>query len=186
MSSYGPNKVRTLTSYEIDYSGELIIEFFENRLQYLKPRDERSSWSSREFDTFEIIFHELFIYAVALGLKNKNYLFLEEILNSKYFVDDLYYQKQEPSDFDFLNKHHEYLENYMHHQYNKITGFGHYTITNLSDQVEKKTFVFADTLCYAVSYLKSKNDYDYWFPHTYLYGKENNRGFFEKFFQLFS
>ena len=115
-----------------------------------------------------------------MGLKNKNYLFLEEILNSKYFVDDLYYQKQEPSDFDFLNKHHEYLENYMHHQYNKITGFGHYTITNLSDQVEKKTFVFADTLCYAVSYLKSKNDYDYWFPHTYLYGKENNRGFFEK------
>lgn len=168
-----------LSSNEIDFSSELIIEFFENAPLYLKPKDERNSWSGSEFDTFKILFHELFIYVIAISLKNKNHHLISELLNSKYFIKDRYSQKQEPSNFTFLYKYHENLENYIHKTYNKITGFGHYLITNLSDQVTKEKLILADTLCYAVSYLNS-TDYDRWFPNTYLYGERTSFSFFDR------
>lgn len=169
-----------LSSSEADFSSELMIEFFENAPLYLKPKDERSSWSGSEFDTFKIIFQELFIYTIAISLKNKNYNLISELLNSKYFIKDPYYQNKEPSSFTFLYHYHENLENYFHKTYNKITGFGHYLITNLSDQINKEELILADTLCYVISYLNSTNFHDTWFPNTYLYGERNSFNFFEK------
>lgn len=169
-----------LSSNDTDFASDLIIEFFENAPLYLKPRDERSSWSASEFDTFKIIFQELFTYVIAIGLKNKNYHFVSELLNSKYFIKDPYSQQQEPKNFTFLYNYNENLENYIHKTYNKITGFGHYIITNLSNQIDKQELILADTLCYAVSYLEGKDSYDLWFPNTYLYGERSGLNFFDR------
>lgn len=172
--------VDLLSSIKTEFSSELIIEFFENAPLYLKPRENKGSWSNSEFDTFKIIFHELFIYTIAIGLKNKNYAFVSELLNSKFFIKDPYSQRQEPKNFPFLYKYHENLENYIHKTYNKITGFGHYMITNLSDQIDKQGLILADTLCYAVSYLNNDDFYNRWFPNTYLYGERSSLNFFDK------
>lgn len=169
-----------LSGNEIDFASEIIIEFFENTPLYLKPKDGRNSWSQSEFDIFKIIFHELFIYVIAIGLKNKNYNFVSELLNSKYFIKDPYSRKQEPSSFTFLYEYHENLENYIHKTYNKITGFGHYIITNLSDKISKQNLILADTLCYAVSYLNSMDNNNHWFPNSHLYGEQNGFNFFER------
>jgi hypothetical protein len=170
-----------LTSNKTDFSSEIVIEFFENKPMYLKPRDERSSWSGNEFDTFKIIFQELFIYTIAVGIKNKDYDFISELLNSKYFIKDPYTNNQEPSSFIFLYEYHQNLENYINQTFNKVTGFGHYLITNLSDQINKQVLIFSDTLCYCVSYLETTDHYDSWFPHTYLYGERNGGfNFFDK------
>lgn len=69
----------------------------------------------------------------------------------------------------------------MSKKYNKITGFGDYIITNLSESVSKLDIILADTLCYFVSYLDQGNSYKTWFPNTYLYGEGfGNINFFEK------
>lgn len=164
--------INLITFQKAQFASELIIDFFEYKPVYLRPRDDRSGWSGSDFDTFKIIFQELFIYTIAIGIKNKDYDFVSELLHSKYFLKDPYRSNQEPSSFSFLYDYHENLENYVRKAFNKITGFGHYMITNLSDQIDKQTLIFADTLCYCVSYLES-NDYDRWFPKTYLYGERN-------------
>lgn len=173
--------VDLITTNKTEFASELIIDFFENKPLYLKPRDNRSSWSGSEFDTFKIIFQELFIYTIAIGIKNKDYNFVSELLYSKYFVKDPYRSKQEPSSYSFLYDYHENLENYIRQTFNKITGFGHYIISNLSDKIDKHTLIFSDTLCYCVSYLESEDYYDRWFPNTYLYGERNGGfNFFDK------
>lgn len=169
-----------LISNETDFASEIMIEFFENAPLYLRPHDGRSSWYSYDFDSFKIIFHELFIYTIAIGLKNKNYYFISELLNSKYFIKDSRYSKQEPRNFAFLYNYHENLENYIRSTFNKISGFGYYLITNLPENINKQTLISADTLCYVVSYLNSTDVYDRWFPMTYIYGERDNIDFFEK------
>ena len=173
--------VDIITTYKTNFSSELIIEFFENKPMYLRPRDDKSGWASADFDAFKIIFQELFIYTIAVGVKNKDYDFVSELLHSKYFVKDPFRSNQEPNSFPFLYVYHENLENYIRQTFNKVTGFGHYLITNLSDQINKQTLIFSDTLCYCISYLESNDYYDPWFPNTHLYAERNGGfNFFDK------
>lgn len=173
--------VDILSSFEIENSEDVLIEFFENAPLYNRPREENTrSWSDSSFDIFKIIFHELFIYTVAICLKNKNYKLVADLLHSKYYKKEVYNGKVEAESFVFLYKYHENLENYMSKAFNKITGFGDYVIANLSETLKKEDFILADTLCYFDSYLNPKNDYDTWFPNTYIYGQRQNLTFFEK------
>lgn len=170
-----------LSSYEIENSEDFLIEFFENAPVYNSPRDNNGgSWFNNRFEIFKIIFHELFIYTIAICLKNKNYKLVADLLHSKYYKKDKYGGKKEPEAFIFLYKYHQSLENYSSQFFNKITGFGDYMITNLSESLKKEEIILADTLCYFVSYLDKKTVYDNWFPNTYLYGELLNTNFFEK------
>lgn len=170
-----------LSSYEIENSEDVLIEFFENAPIYNSPREDNSgSWTNSRFEIFKIIFHELFIYTIAISLKNKNYKLVADLLHSKYYKKDKYSSEKEPESFVFLYKYHQNLENYSFQFFNKITGFGDYVITNLSDTLKKEDVILADTLCYFVSYLDKKTVYDNWFPNTYLYGERLNTNFFER------
>lgn len=169
-----------MTSFDVNFSSEIMIDFFEHAPLYLRPKKDEGSYYVPEFDALKIIYQELFIYTIAISLKNRNYDFTSELLNSKYFISDSYTMKNEPKSFSFLYKYHDNLETYMYQIYNKITGFGHFVISNLSDQIDKQEFIVADTLCYAVTYLNSTNAYDRWFPCTYLYGERGRFSFFEK------
>ena len=73
------------------------------------------------------------------------------------------------------------MQSVIMRKFNRVTGFGHYVITNLSNQISKEALIFSDTLCYCVSYLESRDYYDHWFPATYLYGERNGGfSFFDK------
>lgn len=173
--------VDILSSYQIENSEEIIIEFFENAPVYNSPRDENTgSWSGTRFEIFKIIFHELFIYTIAICLKNKDYNLVADLLHSKYYKKEKYRNISEPESFVYLYNYHQNLENYFSQVYNKISGFGHYVITNLSDALKKEDVILADTLCYFVSYLDSNSVYETWFPNTYVYGENNKNNFFEK------
>lgn len=170
-----------LSSFEIENSEDVLIDFFENAPIYNSPREDNAgSWTDTRFEIFKIIFHELFIYTIAISLKNKNYKLVADLLHSKYYKKDKYSRKNEPETFVFLYKYHQNLENYSSQFFNKITGFGDYVITNLSDTLKKEDVILADTLCYFVSYLDKKTVYDTWFPNTYLYGERLNTNFFER------
>lgn len=170
-----------LSSFEIENSEDVLIDFFENAPIYNSPREDNAgSWTDTRFEIFKIIFHELFIYTIAICLKNKNYKLVADLLHSKYYKKDKYSRKNEPEAFVFLYKYHQNLESYSSQFFNKITGFGDYVITNLSDTLKKEDVILADTLCYFVSYLDKKTVYDTWFPNTYLYGERLNTNFFER------
>lgn len=173
--------INLITPNNLDNSSELIIEFFENEPVYKSPRgDNNGGWSTSRFEIFKIIFHELFIYTIAVALKNKNYEFVADLLHSKYYKKDKYERKSDPEDFTFLWNHHENFENYFSEAFRKVTGFGDYIISNLSELVKKEDVILADRVCYFVSYVDYKGDYNTWFPSTYLYGERSPITFFDK------
>jgi len=172
--------VELLSTYDIENTEEILIDFFENAPIFHRPRNGSGSWSEARFDVFKIMFHELFIYTIAICLKNKNYSLIADLFYSKYYKKDQYRGKKEPETFTFLYKYHENLENYCNKAFNKVTGFGNYIITNLSDKLKKEDIILADTLCYFVSYLNFTDVYNSWFPSTYLYGEGNEMNFFQK------
>lgn len=164
--------------YEIDT--DIIITFFENAPLYKSPREDKSSWNPAEFDIFKIIFQELFLYTIAISLKNKDYNIVSDLFYSKYFLKDPNVRGDEPSNFIFLREYHEYLESYMKQVYNKSNGFGNLVISNLSEITSKEMILLSDALCYVISYMINSNDYYNWFPDTYVYSKNNPFSFFEK------
>ncbi|WP_281322208.1 toll/interleukin-1 receptor domain-containing protein [Flavobacterium aestivum] len=172
--------IELITSIEVEIDTDIIIEFFENAPIYEKPREDINSWNPAKFDVFKIIFQELFIYVIAVSLKNRNYNLTSDLLNSKYYTKDAYSRTQEPKKFSFLYNYHQNLETYMNSVYKKITGFGDYIVTNLSEQVSKENIILADTLCYVISYLHCENIYETWFPNSHLYNQQNKFTFFEK------
>jgi hypothetical protein len=172
--------IELISGNEYELDSDVIIEFFEKAPSYQRPREERGSWNPAEFDIFKIIFQELYIYVIAVGLKRKDYKLVSDLLYSKYFIEDPYSSNEEPSNFTFLYNYHENLERYMSHVYNRISGFGHYIITNLSERVKKDDIILADTICYIVNYLNISDDFYKWFPTTYLYLERRKILFLDK------
>lgn len=173
-----------ISAYNSDESSELIIEFFETAPIYNNPKEDKGSWNSTSFEIFKIIFHELFLYTIAVILKNRNYKLVADILQSRYYKKDKYRTKTEPETFTFIYEYHRNLEDYSSRKFNKITGFGDYVITNLSESLSKEDLILSDTLCYFVSYLNSESVYETWFPNTYLYGERSVITFFDKLTSL--
>lgn len=174
--------VDILSSFEIEDSEEILINFFEHSSIYNYPRDliNGGSWNPSRFDFFKIIFHELFIYTIAVCLKNKNYKLITDLYYSKYYRKDKYRKENEIESFEFLYNYHENLENYTSSVFNKVSGFGEYVITNLSESLKKEDLILADTLCYFVSYLNNPEPFKRWFPFTNLYRERLINSFFEK------
>ncbi len=186
LKSYKPLKedfikfIDLLSSSDTDNSDEILIGFFENAPTFNYPRESSGSWTTERFEIFKIIFHELFIYTIAVCLKNKNYALTADLLHSKYYKKDKYKSKNEPESFTFLFNYHENLENYSSQVFNKVTGFGDYLITNLSETLKKEDVILADTLCYFISCIEDQNTYNLWFPKTYIYSESNEITFFVK------
>lgn len=170
----------TQTEYSIDV--DELIDFFEKKDNYLKPRDYKSgSYYTSSLEIFKIIFHELFIYTIAVALKNKNYELVGDLLNSTYYFKDNYLDKFQT--YSKLYHYSDILESYLK---NKLTGMGDYLIKDLSQKIDKSDFILADILCHYILELKIDNSQKYstgwWFPVTYIYN-EDDRRFHFKFFQ---
>ncbi|MEZ4839360.1 toll/interleukin-1 receptor domain-containing protein [Flavobacterium sp.] len=156
---------------EYDLDVDILINFFEKKNLYSRPRGGASSWSPNNYENFSIFFQEFFIYTIAICLKRKNYELIGELLYSKYYHNNLYIGKRESKRFTELYSFKTNLENYIQVKFNMLTGFGHLVITNLSDKVTKNEVILADLICHYIGDLyKTINDYkDSWFPSTYVY-----------------
>jgi hypothetical protein len=172
--------IELVSGNEHKLDADIIIDFFEKAPLYQRPRENRGSWNPAEFDIFKIIFHELFLYVISVCLKQKEYKLISDLLYSKYFIEDPYSSNEEPANFTFLHDYHENLERYIKNVHNKITGFGHYIITNLSERIKKDDIILADTICYIVNSMNILDDSYKWFPTTYLYLERRKLVFLNK------
>jgi hypothetical protein len=168
------------TSTESELDVDLLIEFFEKKPLYERPKEDANGYTSSSFDNYKIIFHELFIYTVAVCLKNKNYKVLQDLLHSKYYFKNSY-SKKEGLRFTNIYTYHRNLEAYYENKYQKTSGFGNYLITNLFDRISSEDIILGDIICHYVGELFGINDFeDSWFPSTYIFNKTNGFDFFDK------
>lgn len=173
--------VDKLTKSEIEYDVDIFIRFFE-RLPLLKrPQDNRNSWSDNDFDNFRFFIHEIFIYSVAIGLKNDNYKFIEELLYSCYFFQDENVYKTEPQRFEKLYNYVDIIDQYYKQTYsqNFFCPMADFIIKRVPEFMTKDHIIDADLICYYVSVLEKFR----WFPITYVY---RTSGRFELFDRLVS
>lgn len=168
---------------ELDFDIDIFIKFFE-KLPILKdPQDNRSSWTQSEFDNFKFFIHEIFLYTIAIGLKNEKYKFIEEILYSGYFFQGRYDYKKEAQRFDELYNYVEIFDQYYKQTYSKdyFSPMADLIIKRLPDIVSLDELVNADLLIGYIAALENLR----WFSITYVYRTRDN-GKFELFNRLVS
>ncbi len=171
-----------LLKSETKFDIEIFIKFFE-KLPLLKdPQDNRSRWSQSEFDNFRFFIHELFLYTIAVGLKNENYMFVEEILYSSYFFQDKHNYKTEPKRFDELYNYVKIFDEYYKQTYSKnlFSPMADLVIKRIPDSINEDNLIDADLLCYYVSVLENLR----WFPITYVYRTSGRFDLFDRLISL--
>lgn len=155
----------------IDGAAELIGDFLENTSNRL---DELDSYGKDFACTF---LHELFIYTVALFVKQKNYAAAGYLLGRTYFIT-----RYEPRGCGY-----EMFYSYSHHSnldravkakdgQNYYSGTAAHWMKNIETSFcSKKDFILADEIL--SNYSIYGNDFEGghpWFPVTYVYDDEYN------------
>jgi hypothetical protein len=170
-----------ITRTELQFDIEILIKFFEKLPLYKRPLDDRGSWSNYEFDNFRFIIHELFLYTIAIPLKNENYKIVEELLYSGYIIKDKYETKKELSRFDVFYNYVDIFDTYYKQTYSKnfFSPMADFLIKRIPQDFNQDQLIEADLLCHYIARLNNLS----WFPVTYNY---NTRGNFELFDRLVS
>lgn len=171
----------TKNDLEFKLDIEIVIKFIEKLPLLNHPQDNNSSGSPSEFDNFRFFSHEIFLYLVAIGLRNENYEFIEEILYSNYFFNDKYNYDKEPKTYKKLYHHLDIIKQYYNETYSKnyYSPMAELMIKRIPDNMTSDSLIDADLLCHYVSVLENH----YWFPLTYIY---RTRGRYELFDRLVS
>ncbi|MCQ6960019.1 toll/interleukin-1 receptor domain-containing protein [Mucilaginibacter aquariorum] len=163
---------------ELKINSDIVIKFFE-RLNLLKdPLDDRGSWAPREFAIFHFIIHELFLYVVALSLEAENYLLLDDLFYSQYFLQDKYERYKEPVGFEKLYNATDVFDEYYKQTFSKnfFSSMADLIVKRIPESIDKNLFIDADLLCHYVAVLNGKR----WFPLTYVYKKDRKPELFRR------
>lgn len=75
----------SIYSQDEDYIN-LIHRFFEQLIPYLYKPPEITSWREWDFDNFRFIVHELFLYTIAIFLKDERFSYALYLMSQDYFV----------------------------------------------------------------------------------------------------
>ena len=136
-----------------------------------------------EGEVVKTLLHEIFIYVIAIYLKNKDYQSLSYILTKTYFVGG--YAYDEAQSFHAFYDNNKNLDNSISKRDNKqyLSGTAAYWINNIeAETCNKNEFVFADLICFNASIFIDNNvDGWYWFPITYIYGGNGNGNLLRRF-----
>jgi len=82
--------IKTLSCYQPTRdSWDAMHSFFESLIPYLFRSDEMRSYQEKDFDNFKFIVHELFLYTVALLLRNECFDGVAHLVRQHYYVADI-------------------------------------------------------------------------------------------------
>lgn len=168
-----------ITKNEIEFDIEILIRFLEKFPLLTSPQDTINNRSNFEFVNFKFFMHELFLYIVAIGLKNENYKFIEEVLYSTYFFKNNHDGQNEPKTYEKFYQYSEVINSYYNHTYSQsfVSPMADFMIKRVPAEISKDNFIDADLVCHYVATLNGLQ----WFPITYIYRKR-----FELFDRLIS
>lgn len=138
---------------------DILANFFERIALFKKPKDfgiSITTYYEKDFEIFKIFMQELFLYTITVGIKNNNWNLIADLLYASYYFNYGNGRNAALEKFHELYSHCDTLQNYYKELHNKISGFGEYVITNLSNKVSKNEIIFADLLFHYISELDSK------------------------------
>lgn len=167
-----------ISKTDLEFDIDILIRFLE-KLPLFKSELDEKRLSNQHFDNYKFIIHELFIYLVAIALKNDNYKMIEELFYSSYFFQDKYDYNREPNTFSKLYNYIDVIDLHYREIYstNFICPMADFIIKRVPEGFKIDMVVEADLLCHYISRL---ND-NHWFPITYLYKESSYFDFLQKF-----
>jgi hypothetical protein len=155
----------------IDYG--LFFRLLENIPMLLDPTDSRKqTWQPFRYEHFKLIVHELFLHTVAIGLRNNQYEFLEEVFHQCYLIKNRA-RKSDPETFSGFYMTYNLIDDF----YKKKNDTNYYSVhadlmmSNTNGLIDKDSLVRADMISHYVARLNN----GLWFPLTYIYGDTYRR-----------
>ncbi len=170
--------LKKITKAEVDFDIDILLRFFE-QIQMLKwPLDEKMNNYNYEFDNFKFIIHELFLYSIAICLKNENYKTIEELLHSSYFITSKSEIYAGPKKFNYFYNHIQIFDSYYKESYSKnvYSPMADFILKRIPDELNKEILIEADLLCFYIGSLNGLK----WFPLTYVYKTRGQFNFFDR------
>ncbi|WP_276371820.1 toll/interleukin-1 receptor domain-containing protein [Chryseolinea sp. H1M3-3] len=157
---------------------DIIAGFFEKLTLLKDSQDGCGSSFAEAFSNFVFMYQELFLYTVAIALKNENYILLGDLFHSKYFFQDKYEREAQPQPFTELNRPISAFDAYIRKTFNSnfISPRAEIIIRRLHPNVSRVTLVTADLLCHYIASLSGHH----WFPWTYIYLERSRIALFDR------
>jgi hypothetical protein len=158
-----------------------IHKFFENIATYLFTPRSMSSWSDVDFDNFYFIVHEIFLYTIAILLRQERFAAVNGLLSEGYYLGDATQNRSKPiEDFGIFHRHAKSFE--IRNQRLALR-----RLSLRADLLEQRSqsaglpFKFlmqADFLLFLRSSVSSlKASTQQWWPDTLLYAGRHNGPF---------
>jgi hypothetical protein len=172
--------ISTLVQYDSLDSSKALHRFIESLLPYYHRPDEQTSWDEREFDHFKYIVHELFLYTLAIYLRQEDYSSANYLLSTPYYLLKNTLRPQESAvSYTEIREHIDTLE----HR-NKRLNLRRLSLR--ADFLEKNSkpsgvpfryVMQADFICFMRSELTKTDIYGGWWPETLIYANRSYAAF---------
>lgn len=82
--------ISTISMYQPTIeAAKKIHKFLESIVPYMDRPSNVTSWNGPSFDNFKFIVHEIFLYTLAVFLKNEKFEFAHEFINKKYYIKNV-------------------------------------------------------------------------------------------------
>ncbi|CAN7768877.1 toll/interleukin-1 receptor domain-containing protein [Paenibacillus sp. LjRoot153] len=146
-----------------------IIGFFEEMYRFTEFKGEGSYYDD-QFDQYNFLIHELFLYVIAILIKNKSYHLISEIIFADYNLKSRFSGNQKRN-FIVFRTYASSLERRKQRLQLNHYSFHAETLVKRIPKALKESFLAADIVLHYISSIsiqKDFNDYN-WFPITYLY-----------------
>jgi len=151
--------------------------FFERIQPYMRRAEGLTQWSRLQFDNFKFVIHELFLYTVAVLVKNERFDLAAELLSTPY------YDAERSENGGRSTENYTVLREYMHSfepisKQKQRLSFRADLLKERSGTsgVEFRSLMQADFILFMCAALH----HDYWWPETLVYAS-NMYGPFEVF-----
>ena len=174
----------TLSQYGDTASyGPRLHRFFESLIPYLSRPPEVTQWNESDFDNFQFIIHELFLYAITVMLRGEHFEAVLQLLSRPYYVpaNTSLGMKSTVTYGIFRNQLITLERRNQRLKLNRLS-----LRADLLEQRSKtigipfQQVMQADFICFLRADLVHEDYYDNWYPETLLYASRHH-GSFELF-----
>lgn len=150
----------------------LIHRFFESLLPYLSPPPHVKNWSETDFDNFKFIVHEMFLYTIAILLRN------EHIESAKYLLSQSYYVPNKSAYGKNVTVSYIVFHEYMKSLEIRNQRLKSNRLSIRSDLLEQRSkssgvhfryLMQADFICFIRADFTHTTNHSRWWPDTLLY-----------------
>lgn len=158
--------------------------FFENLIPYMSRPQTVSQSSDRDYDNFKFFAHELFLYALAVFVRQERFDAARVMLEQQYYVPgNSDYGRNELVNFTIFRQYLQSLEDRNRRLELRRLSLRADLLKerNAGSGVDFRHLMQADFIAYLRAELHGNDHYDHWWPETLLY-----LGRFHSAFEVFA